>query len=168
MGTSVSCEHRYHRKSFDKPGIRSPFGIWLGMRNSNMWWTLGSFEQCFLGVFYQDDLGLVLSTTSSKKDIIGWVLKEIGTTGGVMNQRIAGAASELSLKKKEKSCAGLIYKTVESFEMIRYPFSSPTTTWNRANPLTKSFSEASVSHSFILYLIALAYVAPPFCVPISD
>jgi hypothetical protein len=32
----------------------------------------------------------------------------------VMNQRIAGAASGLSLKKK-KSCAVLIYKTVESF-----------------------------------------------------
>ena len=80
----------------------------------------------------------------------------------MINQRIAGAASGLSLKKKKKAVLRLYIRQSSHLKSFVIPFLPPTTTWNRADPLTKSFSEASVSHSFILYLIALAYVAPPF------
>ena len=78
------------------------------MRNSNFRGTLWNFKHCFLGVFCQVVLQLGIGTSSSKKDVMGWILKEIWTTGGVMNQHIAGAASGRSLKKKEESCAALI------------------------------------------------------------
>ena len=43
----------------------------------NLRWGLGNFEHCFLGVFFQVILPLVLGTTSSKKDLIGRILREM-------------------------------------------------------------------------------------------
>ena len=86
-----------------------------------------------------------------------------------MNQQISGAASALSLKKKEKAVPDY-YKSQSSHLQCDIPFFPQPPLGTESNPVTKSFLllEASVSHRFILYLIALAYVALPFCVPISD
>ena len=147
----------------NKPGVKSPqfpLRIWLGMRNSNLQWILWDFQHCFLGVFCKVVLPLVIRTASSKMDVIGWILKEISTTGGVMNQLVSRGRVRSESEKKRKAVLRKYISRVILSESITPPFPQPTTTWNRANPLTKSYlAEASVSHRFILCLIALAYVA---------
>ena len=111
----VSCEHRYHRKSLISQvlGRRCSCSDMTRYEKFEFMVDFVHFQHRFLGVFCIVDLPLTTGTTSSKRDVIGWILREISTTAVLMNQRLAGAASGLSLKKKQKSCAVPIYK-VES------------------------------------------------------